>query len=193
MIPPKGVLSISNKEINSFWRQSFYGVHVSLELMTFLSLPPSTGVTGAHHHRGNIFFFFLITKKTENRWEYSQGYTDQQMKLGFLKFYLFYFLILCASVICLHVCVCMCRVLEVKGKVSKKYPRSQHKGDYLPQTDKGQGIRNKDKQRGKETRKFEDKGDRAGCLSRSGTKDYLWIDMAHTKMTVYKGRRRIPC
>lgn len=60
--------------------------------MTFLPLPPSAGMTGAHPHSGNIFFkkiyyydyyFVFITKKTRNQWGYSQGYTYQQMKLGF--------------------------------------------------------------------------------------------------------------
>lgn len=61
---------------------------------------------------------------------------------------------------------CMCGVLEVKGKVLKKYPSSQHKGDYLPQTDKGQGIRNKDKQRGKETKEVSTRETGQGYLSR---------------------------
>lgn len=51
-------------------------------------------------------------------------------------------------------------------KSIKKYPSSQHKRDYLPQTDKGQGIRNKDKQRGKETKELRTReADRAGTFA----------------------------
>lgn len=66
--------------------------------------------------------------------------------------------------------------------------KSQHKGDYLSQKEKGQGIRNRGRRQRTREKGEENEGEgQKDCLDREET-----ANVAHRQMTVYKGKLGSP-